>query len=189
MPAIINLAIFLQAISNLFNQLILCSFDIKPFLVSFSKDVYQSTVRHSPVLHLFILLSLQYGYTFVGEARSVDLPLNGGKWRMRLIGSSTPLPQPSRENLHSSFIVKEIRDYYIPNKNFVILRFVKVTLLSSIDKSIDLLGYLILHTLNEIHVECTDYCVTELGISSSFAKIFVMLMAAFERIVLKNVIH
>ncbi|XP_071819104.1 androglobin-like isoform X13 [Apostichopus japonicus] len=65
----------------------------------------------------------RYGYTFVGEARSTDFPLNGGKWRMRLIGSSTPLPQPSRENLHSSFTVKEIKDYYIPNKNFVILRY------------------------------------------------------------------
>ena len=73
----------------------------------------------------------QYGYTFVGEARSTDLPLNGGKWRMRLIGSSTPLPQPSRENLHSSFTVKEIKDYYIPNKNFVILRLVLIIILTA----------------------------------------------------------
>ncbi|KAJ8026646.1 Androglobin [Holothuria leucospilota] len=63
------------------------------------------------------------GYTFVGEARTTDLPLNGGKWRMRLIGSATPLPRPLRENLNSNFTVKEIKDYYIPNKNFTIMRY------------------------------------------------------------------
>ncbi|XP_071801000.1 androglobin-like isoform X5 [Asterias amurensis] len=63
------------------------------------------------------------GYTFVAEARTTDLPLPGGKWRMRLIGSSSPLPQPGRDNLNSSFGVREIRDYYIPNKENVIMRY------------------------------------------------------------------
>ncbi|XP_077868808.1 androglobin-like, partial [Saccoglossus kowalevskii] len=62
------------------------------------------------------------GYTFVAEARTTDIPLPTGKWRMRLIGSLSPLPQPSRENLNSTFNVKEIRDYYLPNDNNNILR-------------------------------------------------------------------
>ncbi|XP_022081747.1 androglobin-like [Acanthaster planci] len=64
------------------------------------------------------------GYTFVAEARTIDLPLPSGKWRMRLIGSSNPLPQPSRDHLNSNFIVREIRDYYIPNKEDIIMRYV-----------------------------------------------------------------
>ncbi|XP_070569023.1 androglobin-like isoform X9 [Ptychodera flava] len=63
------------------------------------------------------------GYTFVAEARTTDMPLPSGKWRMRLIGSLSPLPQPIRENLTSTFNVKEIRDYYLPNDNNIILRY------------------------------------------------------------------
>ncbi|XP_038078681.1 androglobin-like isoform X2 [Patiria miniata] len=64
------------------------------------------------------------GYTFVAEARTIDLPLPSGKWRMRLIGSSSPLPQPSRDHPNSNFTVREIRDYYIPNKEDIIMRYV-----------------------------------------------------------------
>eukprot|EP00057_Strongylocentrotus_purpuratus_P006163 XP_011660637.1 PREDICTED: androglobin isoform X28 [Strongylocentrotus purpuratus] len=64
------------------------------------------------------------GYTFLAEARTSDLPLASGKWRMRLIGSSSPLPQPARDGLNSSFLLKEIRDYYIPNKENIIMRYV-----------------------------------------------------------------
>eukprot|EP00058_Branchiostoma_floridae_P013566 XP_002599054.1 hypothetical protein BRAFLDRAFT_81713 [Branchiostoma floridae] len=68
------------------------------------------------------------GYTFVAEARAGDLPLPGNKWRMRLIGSSSPLPAPVKETLTTNFAVKELRDYYMPNKDCIMFRYaVKVT--------------------------------------------------------------
>ncbi|XP_035685724.1 androglobin-like [Branchiostoma floridae] len=68
------------------------------------------------------------GYTFVAEARAGDLPLPGNKWRMRLIGSSSPLPAPLKETLTTNFAVKELRDYYMPNKDCIMFRYaVKVT--------------------------------------------------------------
>ncbi|KAL4233261.1 hypothetical protein ACF0H5_007945 [Mactra antiquata] len=68
------------------------------------------------------------GYTFVAEARTTDQSLQAGLWRMRMIGSLSPLPAPSRAEVNSSFVTKEIRDYYIPNSKNVIFRYaVKVT--------------------------------------------------------------
>ncbi|XP_052244735.1 androglobin-like isoform X7 [Dreissena polymorpha] len=68
------------------------------------------------------------GYTFVAEARTTEHPLQTGTWRMRMIGSLSPLPAPQRGEMNSSFSVKEIRDYYIPNSKNVIFRYsVKVT--------------------------------------------------------------
>ncbi|XP_052808177.1 androglobin-like isoform X3 [Mya arenaria] len=68
------------------------------------------------------------GYTFVAEARTTDQPLQAGTWRMRMIGSLSPLPAPPRGEVNSSFSVKEIRDYYIPNSKNVIFRYaVKVS--------------------------------------------------------------
>ena len=74
----------------------------------------------------------QRGYTFLAEARTTDLPLASGKWRMRLIGSSSPLPQPARDGLNSSFFLKEIRDYYIPNKDNIIMRYPNLIVLCSL---------------------------------------------------------
>lgn len=68
------------------------------------------------------LLTLQRGYTFVADARSTDMSLMAGKWRMRLIGSLSPLPAPVRPEVNCSFIMKEIRDYYIPNGKNIIFR-------------------------------------------------------------------
>ena len=71
-------------------------------------------------------LGLQKGYTFVAEARTVEQPLMSGGWRMRLIGSLSPLPAPRTAEVNSNFQVKEIRDYYVPNPKDIIFRSVRV---------------------------------------------------------------
>lgn len=68
------------------------------------------------------------GYTFVAEARTPNAILPPGKFRLRVIGSTEPLPYPGRDGVNSHFLNKEIRDYYIPNRYNVIFRYtVKVT--------------------------------------------------------------
>ncbi|KAK3803170.1 hypothetical protein RRG08_067346 [Elysia crispata] len=68
------------------------------------------------------------GYSFVAEARTVEQPLSGGNWRMRLIGSLNALPAPHTGEVCCNFVTKEIRDYYVPNPQNVIFRqSVKVT--------------------------------------------------------------
>ncbi|XP_077977911.1 androglobin-like isoform X2 [Glandiceps talaboti] len=99
------------------------------------------------------------GYTFVAEARTTDMPLAGGKWRMRMIGSLSPLPQPMRENLNSTFNVKEIRDYYIPNDSNIILRYsVKVTedQIASVQLSTSKLDVYILLQILDNEVKVTE---------------------------------
>lgn len=65
---------------------------------------------------------VQKGYTFVAEARTLEQPLMTMPWRMRLIGSLSPLPAPRAADINSDFFVKEIRDYYVPNSKNIILR-------------------------------------------------------------------
>ena len=65
---------------------------------------------------------LQKGYTFVAEARTTDQPLQSGVWRMRMIGSLSPLPAPLRNEVNCSFVTKEIRDYYVPNSKNTVFR-------------------------------------------------------------------
>nr|XP_022294388.1 androglobin-like isoform X18 [Crassostrea virginica] len=69
------------------------------------------------------------GYTFVAEARTTDQGIPSNKWRMRLIGSLSPLPAPAKpDTVNSSFVVKHITDYYVPNSKDLIFRYtVKVT--------------------------------------------------------------
>ncbi|NXF93127.1 ADGB protein, partial [Eubucco bourcierii] len=68
------------------------------------------------------------GYTFMAEAHTGDLPLAAGRWRLRLIGSHSPLPFLSREAVNTDYSTKEIREYYIPNDKHVMFRYsVKVT--------------------------------------------------------------
>ncbi|XP_064303063.1 androglobin [Phalacrocorax carbo] len=68
------------------------------------------------------------GYTFMAEAHTGDLPVAAGRWRLRLIGSHSPLPFLSREAVNNVFSTKEIREYYIPNDRHVMFRYsVKVT--------------------------------------------------------------
>nr|XP_033795634.1 androglobin isoform X2 [Geotrypetes seraphini] len=63
------------------------------------------------------------GYTFMTEASTGDYPVMPGKWKMRLIGSCHPLPQLSRDFINNAFAIKEIKDYFIPNKKHIILRY------------------------------------------------------------------
>ncbi|NXD87185.1 ADGB protein, partial [Halcyon senegalensis] len=68
------------------------------------------------------------GYTFMAEARTGDLPVAGGRWRLRLISSHSPLPFLSREAVNNAYFTKEIKDYYIPNDKHIMFRYsVKVT--------------------------------------------------------------
>ncbi|XP_056200360.1 androglobin [Falco biarmicus] len=68
------------------------------------------------------------GYTFMAEARTGDLPVAAGKWRLRLIGSHNLLPFLSRQAVNNVYSTKEIREYYIPNEKHVMFRYsVKVT--------------------------------------------------------------
>ncbi|NXA49153.1 ADGB protein, partial [Nothocercus julius] len=68
------------------------------------------------------------GYTFMAEAHTGDLHMASGKWRLRLIGSQSPLPFLSREAINNLYSTKEIKEYYIPNDQHIIFRYsVKVT--------------------------------------------------------------
>ena len=46
----------------------------------------------------------------------------GGRFRLRLLTSYTYLPEPRVEQITSAFLTKEIKDYYLPNKQQVICR-------------------------------------------------------------------
>ena len=68
----------------------------------------------------------QAGYTFLAEGRSpMDVGLPSGRWRLRLVGSLTPLPLPSRPDAltAAAFNCSEFRDYYIPNDRNSVLRY------------------------------------------------------------------
>uniref|UniRef100_A0A8C2MAZ6 Androglobin n=1 Tax=Cricetulus griseus TaxID=10029 RepID=A0A8C2MAZ6_CRIGR len=68
------------------------------------------------------------GYTFVAEAYTSDAYVSGARWKLRLIGSDNPLPFLSRDTPCSTFILKEIKDYYIPNDKKILFRYsIKVT--------------------------------------------------------------
>uniref|UniRef100_A0A8C0FAX9 Androglobin n=1 Tax=Bubo bubo TaxID=30461 RepID=A0A8C0FAX9_BUBBB len=68
------------------------------------------------------------GYTFMAEARTGNLPVAAGRWRLRLISSHSPLPFLSREAVNNAYSTKEIKDYYIPNDKHVMFRYsVQVT--------------------------------------------------------------
>ncbi|CAF0778069.1 unnamed protein product [Brachionus calyciflorus] len=65
------------------------------------------------------------GYTIIAEARISDQPVGAGRWRLRLIGSSSALlaPRANKPEIISSFDIRDTRDYYIPNDNKVIMRY------------------------------------------------------------------
>ncbi|GCC30603.1 hypothetical protein chiPu_0009054 [Chiloscyllium punctatum] len=63
------------------------------------------------------------GYTFTAEAQTGSFPVPSGKWRLRLFGSRHPLPVLANETVNSSFSIKEIKSYYIPNDKNIIFRF------------------------------------------------------------------
>ncbi|KFP49719.1 Androglobin, partial [Cathartes aura] len=63
------------------------------------------------------------GYTFMAEAHTGDLPVAAGRWKLRLIGSYSPLPFLSREAVNNVYSTKEIKEYYIPNDKHVMFRY------------------------------------------------------------------
>ncbi len=67
---------------------------------------------------------MQKGFTILAEARILDQGCPAGRWRLRLIGSSPSLiaPKASKTEISSVFNTKELRDYYVPNENKIILR-------------------------------------------------------------------
>ncbi|XP_077031642.1 androglobin isoform X2 [Agelaius phoeniceus] len=68
------------------------------------------------------------GYTFVAEAHTGDQPVPGGKWKLRFCSSQSALPFLSREAVNDTFSTLQFKEYYIPNKEFLLFRyFVKVT--------------------------------------------------------------
>ncbi|KAI5094326.1 androglobin isoform X1, partial [Silurus meridionalis] len=60
------------------------------------------------------------GYTFV--AHNGKTPVVPGTWRLRLISSREQPAQLARERPVNNFIVKEFKDYYLPNKKNIICR-------------------------------------------------------------------
>ncbi|KAL2792799.1 androglobin, partial [Daubentonia madagascariensis] len=69
------------------------------------------------------------GYTFVAEVFTGDTYVSASRWKLRLIGSYTPLPCLSRDSPCNSFTIKEIRDHYIPNDKKILFRYsVKVAI-------------------------------------------------------------
>ena len=66
----------------------------------------------------------QHGYTFLAEARTTISSLASGKFRLRLIGSTEPLPAPEGDSVNAQFVTKEIKDYYMPNKDRILLRYI-----------------------------------------------------------------
>ncbi|XP_030053895.1 androglobin [Microcaecilia unicolor] len=94
-----------------------------------NNDTMEEIPRVFHKLPPHILTKNVNGYTFVAEATTGDYPIMAGKWRMRLIGSCHPLPSHSRDFINSAFGIKEIRDYFIPNKKHIMFRYgVKVDL-------------------------------------------------------------
>ncbi|XP_048655496.1 androglobin isoform X3 [Marmota marmota marmota] len=84
--------------------------------------VFQKVVPH-------LYTKNKKGYTFVAEAFTGDMYAANSRWKLRLIGSYTPLPCLSRESPCNTFTIKEIRDYYIPNDKKILFRYcVKVAL-------------------------------------------------------------
>ncbi|KAM9019058.1 androglobin isoform 1-T1 [Ara ararauna] len=63
------------------------------------------------------------GYTFMAEAHTGDLPVAAGRWRLRLIGSHSPLPFLSRDAVNNVYSIKEIKEYYIPNDKHIMFRY------------------------------------------------------------------
>ncbi|CAL1548032.1 unnamed protein product [Lymnaea stagnalis] len=87
-----------------------------------NNDTYEEIPRVFQKVAPYVYKKNKKGYSFVAEARTVEQPLTSGNWRMRLIGSLSPLPAPQTAEVCSSFITKEIKEYYIPNPNNLIFR-------------------------------------------------------------------
>lgn len=68
---------------------------------------------------------MKRGYTIIAESRIQDQPVSPGRWRFRLIGSSSSLIAPlnNKPEIVSAFDARDTRDYYMPNEKKLILRY------------------------------------------------------------------
>ncbi|XP_077139190.1 androglobin isoform X2 [Ranitomeya variabilis] len=88
-----------------------------------NNDTLEEVPRVCNRVEPFIYTKNARGYTFVAEAYAGDFFAASGKWRLRLIGACTPLPSLSRDAVNNAFSIKEIRDYYLPNKKEIVFRY------------------------------------------------------------------
>ncbi|TRY99192.1 hypothetical protein DNTS_001990 [Danionella cerebrum] len=87
-----------------------------------NNDTLQEIPRVFNLVEPYTYTPNKGGYTVVAEALIGDAPAIGGKWRLRLIGSREPLPQPAREVSNNNFSVDELKGYYFPNEKNIICR-------------------------------------------------------------------
>ena len=79
---------------------------------------------------LIISFHFQHGYTFLAEARTTLSSLASGKFRLRVIGSTESLPSPEGDSVNTHFVTKEIKDYYMPHKDRILLRYALMTIVN-----------------------------------------------------------
>ncbi|XP_073528793.1 androglobin [Phyllobates terribilis] len=88
-----------------------------------NNDTLEEIPRVCNRVQPFIYTKNTKGYTFVAEAYAGEFFVASGKWRLRLIGACNPLPSLSRDTVNNAFSIKEIRDYYLPNKKEIVFRY------------------------------------------------------------------
>ena len=72
---------------------------------------------------LSVCFLFQHGYTFVAEGRSLNAAVPAGKFRLRMIGDIDQSMMPFKGgSINTNFTTKEIRDYYVPNRNNAVFR-------------------------------------------------------------------
>ncbi|TSL47640.1 Androglobin [Bagarius yarrelli] len=94
-----------------------------PFLCQLhvtNNDTWEEVPKFFNSVPPFTYTPNKAGYTFV--AYTEETAVVGGTWRLRLISSGQHLAKLARQEPASNFVVKEFKDYYLPNKKNVICR-------------------------------------------------------------------
>ncbi|CAF1130028.1 unnamed protein product [Rotaria sp. Silwood1] len=99
-----------------------------------NNDTYEEMTLIFNRLAPSIFTKNKLGYTFFAEGISLDQPITSGRFRLRLLTSYTHLPEPRVDQITSSFITKEIKDYYVPNKQQTICRY-RVTIADDVNQT------------------------------------------------------
>ncbi|CAI9740823.1 androglobin-like [Octopus vulgaris] len=66
----------------------------------------------------FVYRKNKRGYTFIAEARSLEQAIPSGRWRLRLIGSSSSLLHLQKAELNTHLYIQDIKHYYIPSDTY-----------------------------------------------------------------------
>lgn len=61
------------------------------------------------------------------ESLTTDQPLSAGRFRLRLLTSYAHLPEPRVDPITSTFFTREIKDYYLPNRQNIICRYIIIS--------------------------------------------------------------